>query len=666
MFTPKFTPKKKEILNSMGIYDGMDLLFHYPFRYELIECKNFDKWQVGDKVVFEGKIISQPRTHRFGRNRSVTSFSVLTDYDVFQVSIFNRPWFKQSDEEKTITIFGKYDGGRKVTAMQTNFQPLSEQLGIKPVYSLKDGITSKYFDSLIQESWDMNSEYIENFIPELLIDRYNYLTRKDALYSLHFSDDFEMIKGAIRTMKYEEFLRFQLVMQTRKSQNKTIEQGSKKIFDKNIISRFIKELPYELTDDQHLAIEDVLNDLSSDSMMYRMLQGDVGCGKTIVATISMYATVLAGYQAAIMVPTEILAKQHYQNINKMFGMLGIRVALLTSSISKSDKDDIHERISNGEIDMVVGTHALFQQSVSFPKLGMVVTDEQQRFGVAQRKSFVQKGNKVDVLMMSATPIPRTLATSLYGDMDVSTIKQMPKGRKLIETKLINENSIRLFKEDVEKLMNEGNQIYMVCAAIEKNDEFIARNAQELYTNLSKEWAGKYNVGIVHGKLKTDEKDEVMNDFLAKKYDVLVTTTVVEVGVDIKDANVMIIYDAHRFGLSQLHQLRGRVGRSDKQGYCYLLTNSKDVDSLKRLEVLVNNQDGFDISMEDLKIRGPGDLLGTRQSGIPGFILGDILVDSDILEQSKVDALDILENIHEFPTIERYLLENEKKHSDYLD
>ena len=664
--TPKITPKKRQILETMGVVDGMDILLHYPFRYEVIESKPFSTWQIGEKVTFEGRAIRSAQVHRFGKNRSVTRFSVMTDDEVFEVSIFNRPWLRINEIGQMITVFGRYDGQRKITAMQVNFESLASQLGLQPIYSLKEGITLKYFRSLVQEAWELNKNNIINFIPAEFIQKYKLMARNKALFALHFSQEFSEIENAIRTMKYEEFLRFQLVMQTRKNANKSLQIGSHKVFDSMLISNFIDTLPYELTSDQNAAVLDVLSDLQTDAMMYRMLQGDVGCGKTIVAVIGMYATVLANYQAAIMVPTEILAKQHYQNITKMFEHLNLKTALLVSALSKKEKDEIYFAMKNHQVDIVIGTHALFQEQVEFAKLGLIVTDEQQRFGVNQRQRFVQKGERVDVLMMSATPIPRTLATTLFGDMDVSTIKELPSGKKEIFTSLIRENSIRSVQRELEKLLDEKNQAYMVCAAIEKNEDFEARNVLELAQNLANAWRGQYKVDVVHGKLRQQEKDAVIERFLNKEFDVLVTTTVVEVGVDIKNANVMIIYDAHRFGLSQLHQLRGRVGRSSRQGYCYLLTNSKDAESLKRLEILVQSTDGFEIALEDLKLRGPGDILGTRQSGIPSFILGDIFSDNNILEQSRLDAQEILKNLTKYPELSDYLSENSKKYSSYLD
>ncbi|MDD6467396.1 MAG: ATP-dependent DNA helicase RecG [Erysipelotrichaceae bacterium] len=664
--TPRLTPKKKELLESMQIIDGMDILLHYPFRYEVIENKPFEQWQVDDKVVFEGVLASSMKLVRYAKNRSITRFTVLTEHDLYEISIFNRPWLKKISIGTKLTIYGKYEGRQKVVATTINEQPLQEQLGIHPIYHLREGLSQKYFEELVKESWKLNKDEIIEFIPENYRKRYRLYTKKEALYHLHFPSKMNEVQQAVRTMKYEEFLRFQIVMQARRCQNKQYELGSCKKFEQEKVWKLANQLPFKLTNDQRKAIEHILQDLASDSVMYRLVQGDVGCGKTMVAMFGMYGCVLAGYQAALMAPTEILAKQHAENLKKFFQSTSVRVGILYSSLNAKEKQEVYQQLSEHQIDILVGTHALFQQQVHFAKLGMIVTDEQQRFGVQQRQALAQKGDKVDVLMMSATPIPRTLATSLYGDMDVSTIIEVPKGKKEIQTYLIKENSIRSIQKRLEELMDEGNQIYMVCASVEKNEDFSARNVQDLYQNLSKAWQGKYRVGFIHGKLKSEQKDEIIDCFLKKEFDCLVTTTVIEVGVDVKDANVMVIYDAHRFGLSQLHQLRGRVGRSAKQGYCYLLTSSKDEESLKRLQLLVDHSDGFEISQCDLKLRGPGDLLGYRQSGIPTFVLADFISDQKILNQSRDDASEILNRLECYPLIQQYLIENAKNYINYFD
>ncbi|MDQ0361701.1 ATP-dependent DNA helicase RecG [Breznakia pachnodae] len=651
----KVTPKKKEILNSMGIDSVEDLLTHYPFRYEENVVKPFDEWEKEEKVFFEGLIISSPRLSRFGYKKSVTRFKVLYDEEEIDLTLFNRPWIQNFKVNSKITISGKYEGNYKVTVMQYNSQPIEEQLGIVPVYNVKDGINQRDLRKYMKNA--LEAFQIGNFIPTDLQQKYKLIDKHKALYYIHFPVKREMLKQSMRCLKYEEFLKFQLKMQYYKHQNEEITKQAKE-FDEAKIYKAIDNLPFKLTDDQMNAIKDILEDLKSNHIMYRLVQGDVGSGKTLVAVMAMYASALAGQQSAFLAPTEILAKQHMANVSKVLEPYGVRVELLFSSLATKEKKRVNEELRNGEIDVIVGTHALFQNEVEYHNLGLVIADEQHRFGVEQRRKLLEKGENVDFLLMSATPIPRTLATSLYGDMDVSSIEELPKGRKPIITTLVKESSMRTILQDVLSYIDEGNQCYIVCPAIERNDEYVMRNVEELYQNMRSTLPEKYRMHYLHGKMSTEEKDEIMQSFVNKEFDILIATSVIEVGVDVKDANIMVIYDAERFGLSQIHQLRGRVGRGDKQGYCYLLTKSKDPDSLKRLQILCDSNDGFEISKQDLMIRGPGDMLGKRQSGIPGFILGDIIMDDNILEVAKQDATDLLGNLDHYPQIKQYILKKE--------
>lgn len=651
----KVTPKKKEILNSMGIDSVEDLLTHYPFRYEENVVKPFDEWEKEEKVFFEGLIISSPRLSRFGYKKSVTRFKVLYDEEEIDLTLFNRPWIQNFKVNSKITISGKYEGNYKVTVMQYNSQPIEEQLGIVPVYNVKDGINQRDLRKYMKNA--LEAFQIGNFIPADLQQKYKLIDKHKALYYIHFPVKREMLKQSMRCLKYEEFLKFQLKMQYYKHQNEEITKQAKE-FDEAKIYKAIDNLPFKLTDDQMNAIKDILEDLKSNHIMYRLVQGDVGSGKTLVAVMAMYASALAGQQSAFLAPTEILAKQHMANVSKVLEPYGVHVELLFSSLATKEKKRVNKELRNGEIDVIVGTHALFQNEVEYHNLGLVIADEQHRFGVEQRRKLLEKGENVDFLLMSATPIPRTLATSLYGDMDVSSIEELPKGRKPIITTLVKESSMRTILQDVLSYIDEGNQCYIVCPAIERNDEYVMRNVEELYENMRSTLPEKYRMHYLHGKMSTEEKDEIMQSFVNKEFDILIATSVIEVGVDVKDANIMVIYDAERFGLSQIHQLRGRVGRGDKQGYCYLLTKSKDPDSLKRLQILCDSNDGFEISKQDLMIRGPGDMLGKRQSGIPGFILGDIIMDDNILEVAKQDATDLLGNLDHYPQIKQYILKKE--------
>ncbi len=657
----RLSEKKMATLRNMNINEVEDLLTHYPFRYEERNAKAFIDWQKDDKVYFEGLIISSARVTRYGYKRSATRFKMLYNEVELDITLFNRPWTSAFPTGKTLTVFGKYEGNYKVTCMNYNTQPLVEQLGMIPIYALKEKLTQKELHRYIDKAFSMCE--IDDFIPEDYRMKYRLWHRYDALYKIHHPDCKESLKQSLRTLKYEEFLKFQLQMQYMKGKN-TKEVGNAKCFDEKKIDDFMNALPFTLTNGQSHALEDILHDLRDDHVMYRLIQGDVGCGKTLVAALGMYACVLSEKQVALMVPTEILAKQHYQNFMKLFASYDVKIAVLYSSMNRLERMQVLEDLANGNIDMLIGTHALFQNEVIYHSLGMVVTDEQHRFGVEQRRSLLEKGDKVDFLLMSATPIPRTLAVSLYGDMEVSTIEDMPKGRKAVITQYIPEDSMRSILNDVLRKLDENDQCYIVCPAIEKNEDYALRNVDELYEGMNQVLGKKYRIAYLHGRLSSEQKDAIMNDFVAHKYHILISTTVIEVGVDVKDANIMVIYDAHRFGMSQIHQLRGRVGRGDRQGYCYLLSASKEKDTIARLQLCADNQDGFAIAKADLALRGPGDLLGQRQSGVSGFLLGDVIADESILEVARHDALTILENLDAYPKIYEFL--SQKDYTSYLD
>ena len=657
----RISEKRIEILKQMKVNCVEDLLVHYPFRYEENEAKPIAMWEIGERVCFEAMIISRAVVSRYGYKKSTTRFKVLYEQEEIVITLFNRPWTSGFQLEKMITIFGKYEGNYKVTCSNYNTQPLSQQLGLIPVYNVKEGISQKDIRNYIDKA--LHTLSIMDFVSEDLRSKYRLLHRKDALHQIHHPLNKEMLKQSLRTLKYEEFLKFQLQMQYMKSQN-TIEKGLAKHFDDNNLTQFVQALPFTLTQGQQDAVREIVKDLHSERIMYRLLQGDVGCGKTLVATIAMYASVCANTQAAMLAPTEILAKQHYQTLCTLFKNMDIRVELLYSSMKAKEKKQILEGLASGDVAIVVGTHALFQEDVKYDNLGLVVADEQHRFGVEQRRKLLEKGEKVDFLLMSATPIPRTLAVSIYGDMDVSTITTLPTGRKPIITTYVKEDSLRSVLDDVLLKIDEGMQCYIVAPAIEKNDEYSMRNVEELYKNMNSVLGRKYRLALLHGKMSSEQKDAVMDAFLMHEYDILITTTVIEVGVDVKNANIMIVYDAHRFGMSQIHQLRGRVGRGKEQGYCYLLSGSKDADAQKRLQICADTNDGFVIAQEDLSIRGPGDLLGVRQSGVSGFLLGNIIKDSVILEVAKEDAQKILQDLDAYPTIKKFVLK--KDYTSYLD
>ncbi|MDO4378774.1 MAG: ATP-dependent DNA helicase RecG [Erysipelotrichia bacterium] len=649
----KITPKKKEALEKLNLYSVRDILTYYPARYEKLEYIDPRNWQDNTQIIIEGVIFSKVKIAYFANNKSVLNFDIQAENDLFHITAFNQPWLIRYKIADKITVIGKYQGKQKILATKINKIPLSEQIGIKPVYILKGLLTDKYFSELIEQILETYREKIDDFVPEYLRIKYDYYDEYTALKYIHRpTNDNELVK-AINTLKYTEFLQFNLLMNYRKKENTEINQLYCKKFSSTQLNMLIKSLPFTLTEQQHIVLQEILNDLSADKQMQRLLQGDVGCGKTIIAFIAMYAVSLSGMQAAMMAPTEILAKQHYQNLREVFSGFSVETAVLYSGQNSAERKENLNKINSGQAQLIIGTHSLFQEEVTFPKLGLVITDEQHRFGVLQRAALSKKGPYCDILLMSATPIPRTLAASLYGDLDVSTITSSANPHKKIHTFLIKENGFFHKIDEIENLLAQKNQMYVVCPLVDKGDE-LTRNVTETYEKLKKYFSGRYNVGLLHGQMDSAQKMNVQEKFAAGDIDILVCTTIIEVGIDVKNANIMIIYDANRFGLAQLHQLRGRVGRGQKEGYCYLLTGSLDEQTIDKLNIIVNNDDGFKISYYDLKLRGPGDILGVRQSGLPVFMLGNVINDADLLELSKQDSDELMNHLDDYPLIKKYL------------
>ncbi len=631
----KLTANQIKNFNELGLYTVNDVLSYYPFRYEILNVQPFESWHEKDKVILEAEVISKVTTFRHGR-LTTSRFEIMANDHVFKVTIFNRPWARNLKMNQIITISGIYQGNNAITALNYDTKKLNEHDAITPVYSLKSNMRQTYVRGAIKKVYESTKDTIKNCLPEVFMDKYHLIKRDKAIHDIHFPNSEYDIQQAIRALKYEEFLKFFTTIQLVKTEETDIIAKQPKEFDNNEIDNFIASLPFELTSGQNDTLKEILNDMASNKAMYRLIQGDVGCGKTIVAIIALYACYLSGYQGALLAPTEILVKQHYQTMQNVFANLNIRIAALYSGLSTQEKNSILEDIKNGNVDIVVGTHSLIQDDVTFHNLGFVVADEQQRFGVEQRKKLREKGTQVDFLLMSATPIPRTLASVLFGDMSVSTIETLPKGRKEVFTKYIKENSFRSVEKDIRDILEKGHQIYIICAAVDKNEDYDARNVYETASNIQK-YFDTYHVGILHGKMQSDEKERIMQDFNDNKIQILVSTTVVEVGMNVVNAIGMVIYDADRFGLSQLHQLRGRVQRGNEQGYCWLLSHSKDEKVDARLNTLVKSTDGFEIAYEDLRLRGPGDILGTRQSGMPNFIIGNVVEDTNIIQEARKDA-----------------------------
>lgn len=646
MIVLKLLKSEQKIYDNLGIKDISEMLFIYPFRYDNNEIIAFEDWKLSDKVFFNGVLLNRPTLAYFNR-RSSARFQVQYDDQILNCTIFNRRWIAKLEAGSNINIEGKYTGNNKVTVSNYTVSDVRENVGMFSVYHLSAGSKMVTYRKLMKKVYDLYSDDIIDDIPVDLKNKYRLLDLKVALKYIHFPESFEQVKLAERTLKYREFLKFSLAASLRVKQFESISK-TKKQFDMPKIEQLIATLNFELTNDQMTSLNEIFTDLKNERIMNRLLQGDVGSGKTIVAALAMYANVLAGKQSAFMAPTELLVIQQGDYLKSLFSELNIEVTVLYSAMSNLDKQIALANIESGKSQIIVGTHSLFQDDTNFANLGFVVIDEQQRFGVNQRTSLFEKGFKTDRLLMSATPIPRTMASIIFADMDISTIKSMPNSRKQIKTKLINQNSMKPILDEIINHVHNKRQVYVVCPAIEDDTESTLTNVDTIYKslNIALNDINKldFKVAKLHGKQSAEIKAETMQLFLDGDYDILVSTTVIEVGIDNPNANVMIIYDANSFGLSQLHQLRGRVGRGTDQAYCYLLNGSKDEEAIKKLEFIENNTDGFAISEYDLKMRGPGDVIGIRQSGIPNFVLGDLQKDIVMLNVAKDDAKAIINDL----------------------
>ncbi|WP_289804180.1 ATP-dependent DNA helicase RecG [Faecalibaculum rodentium] len=623
----KLTARRFGLLQKMGITTLEQLLKTYPFRYESHEQLPFDQWQKGDTVGFAGLIASRPAVIRLGKNRTMTRFTVISWNQELQVTVFNRPWLNAFPFGETIHIRGTYNGEGKVTAMQAQKKPLEE--GLVPVYSMTKGMKPADMPAILDKALE-HLDQLPDLVPPDLRRRYRLLDKDTSYRWIHRPPDEKRLHLAIRTLKYEEFLCFQCAVQ---SESALGQRKTPRMFDQALADAFLDQFPYDLTADQRQAIEDVWSDQRRDTTMYRLVQGDVGSGKTVVAMAAIRACELSGAQSAMMAPTEILARQHLKTLQSA----GIEAKLLVSSLSRKEKQEVLEGLKTGTVSVVVGTHSLFQDPVEFADLGLVVADEQQRFGVSQRRQLLEKGKGADFLMMSATPIPRTYAHFLYGDIALSAVKTMPAGRKPVETRYVRGQSMKPVLKDVLQGLKEGRQCYVVAPAIDENLELDIKGVTSLYEGMVKVLGKDWTIGLLHGRMSAAEKEEVMTRFKAGDIHILVSTTVIEVGIDVAKATMMVIYDAHRFGLSTIHQLRGRCARGPVQGTCWLLSATKDMAAVERLQKLQELRDGFAISEYDLQLRGPGDLLGTRQSGLPAFVLGDFEKDPAIMEAAVQDA-----------------------------
>ncbi len=657
-------PKTKELLNKIKIYTVEDLLNYYPYRYDIIKRSDLSNLSDGDKIIIDGIVEGQPTTIYINKSLKKMIFRISTKTMILNVTLYNRTHlYSDLKSGKEVTIIGKYNKLKNtVIVSDIRFGLLPPSAKIEPIYYTTEGLTVKQISKF--EAIALENDYdVIDLVPRYIEEKYNLMNKKSAIKNIHVPEDILLLKKARQRIKYEELFMYVLKINYLKNKINNDNLAIERNIDKDKLDKFIKSLPFELTLDQDKAVNDIINDLSIKKRMNRLLQGDVGSGKTIIALIAVYANYLSKYQSALMAPTEILAVQHYEEAKKIFSKYKLNIALLTSSTSNKDKKTIYEELENGKIDLIIGTQALIQENVKYKKLGLVITDEQHRFGVNQRDTFKGKGISPDVLSMSATPIPRTYALTIYGDTDVSSIKSKPKGRKEIITVFKKEKDITDVLEMMKKELELNHQIYVVAPMIDTESDSEKESVYDLEEKMNKAFGKISKIGIIHGKLDPKDKDKVMKDFEKNKINILISTTVIEVGVNVPNASMIVIFNANMFGLSTLHQLRGRVGRGDTQSYCVLVAK----ESEERLRFLENTSDGFEISEYDFQTRGEGDLFGTRQSGELGLKMANIKRDFKMLLKAKEDADEFINMLLTFETNPEFgpILEELKK-VDTLD
>lgn len=628
--------KTTAALGSLGIYSIYDLLFYFPFRYDELQTLPLDQIMDGQKVMLKGIVATEAFVSRFGYKKTRLSFKMRIDHDVIMVNFFNQPWLKNKIEiGQEVAIYGKYNVARQSLTAFKFVAAKENDSGMAPIYPVNRHVKQKKLVDLINVAIDDFIDQVQDIVPEKLRQEYRLLKDQVIIEKMHHPKNSHEAELAKRSAIFREFFIFelQLALLTR---NDGKQMGYAKKYDLTEIAQLTKSLPFELSDDQKHVVNEIFADMHSDGQMRRLLQGDVGSGKTVVAVYAIFAAITAGYQAALMVPTEILATQHFKKIDELLRPLGVRVALLTGNTKTLERREIYRELTDGTINVVIGTHALIQDSVIFKKLGLVIIDEQHRFGVGQRQALINKGDQPDILAMTATPIPRTLALTVYGDMTVSEIHHLPAGRKPIISTWKTSSQMKEVYRQMQEQLNQGFQIYAVTPLITESETLDLKNAEELHEKLSHDFPDQ-KVVLLHGQMPGAQKDEIMAAFAAGEINILVTTSVIEVGVDVANANMMVIYNADRFGLSQLHQLRGRIGRGQTQSYCVFLADPKTDSGKARMKIIASTNDGFKLAEEDLKMRGEGDLFGKAQSGLPEFRVGDVVNNYNTLVVAQKEA-----------------------------
>ena len=631
-------PKTSELFHKAGISTIEDLLYYYPKKYHVLKRSDVSLLKDGDKVIIDGMVDGQPTLVSIRPKLKKIIFRIVTQTSIFNVSAYNQIYlYKELKPGMFVTVIGKYDRGRNsIVLSELRMGKLPDKVIIEPKYlcpgDLNNKIISKFVDLAIQ-----SVSSLEDFIPSYYVEKYHFPLKLWSVVEMHHPNNGVSYKKALQRLKYEEFFSYLSQIRLMKEKRMNEEGAIEREFSHDLVLQFINELPFSLTEDQESVVLEIENDMKSSIRMNRLVQGDVGSGKTIVAFIACYINYLSGYQTAFMVPTEILAQQHYQNALELFKDMDISIVLLTSSTKK--KKDVYQKITSGNVDLIIGTQSLIQENLHYYNLGLIITDEQHRFGVHQREELRNKGIFPDVLSMSATPIPRTYALTIYGDVDVSSIKTKPSGRKEVITYFKRESEISSILQMMKNELDLKHQIYVIVPSILHGDVNELDNVLVLEKKMNLAFGKIAKIGVIHGKIKPDEKKKVMDSFESGNIDILISTTVIEVGVNVPNASMIVIFQANYFGLSTLHQLRGRVGRGDIQSYCILIAK----EGQDRLRMLERCSDGFEISEYDFKTRGEGDLFGIRQSGDAEFKLANIRRDFELLKRVKQDVDDYYVN-----------------------
>ena len=640
-------PNRVQLLNKLGIFTLKDLITYYPRTYEdRSKPKNITECVNGEEALIEGIACGKVSDVRL-KGKTMQKLLVRDETGSCTITWFNQSYLKNKFKVgETYKFYGKIANHfGKITMTSPVFDENEKNFNtgkIIPLYPLTYQLSQNVLRKIMESGLAEVAGKLQETLPDYLLTEYNLEGMNEAIKHIHFPRELQDFDKARKRLVFEELLSTQLALLNLKSSYDKEEEGI--AFNRNVkMSDVINKLPFQLTKAQIRVLEEIDNNMEASTSMNRLLQGDVGSGKTVVAICAAYKAVKSGYQVAIMAPTAILATQHLENFENILKKLDIKCELLISGISKKKKEQLLERLANGDIDILIGTHAIIEENVVFKNLGLVVTDEQHRFGVKQRTKIAEKGKNPDVLVMSATPIPRTLALILYGDLDISIIDELPPNRKKIETFAVNKKMTERVNGFIEKQIKEGRQAYIVCPLVEENEELDLKSVEELYETYQKEIFPQYKVEYIHGKMRPKQKDEIMERFKSGEIDILISTTVIEVGVDVPNSNIMVIENAERFGLAQLHQLRGRVGRGDYQSYCVLKYEGKSETMRERMKVMCNTNDGFIISEKDLELRGSGDFFGTMQHGLPEFKIANLFEDMPILRSVQSIAIKILQD-----------------------